>query len=107
MSKEIQLVRVFNQGSQTYQHGSYKILPMSFADVPQEVADIWCDIKHYGTAQVILGSELPANTTPDSAELGELTAAKELLTSENQELQSRIENLEKMLKKAERRAGRE
>lgn len=90
------LVRVFNRGTKTYQHGEFKLLPLSHADVPQDVADGWCGITHFGEKQVVLGSEMTALPSDPVAQ-----EKVEKLSKENQALQDRIANLEKLVSEAQ------
>lgn len=89
-----QLVRVFNRGLHTFTHDQYSLAPGAFLDVPTDIAKIWCEFKNMGTQEVVLGSEMPANTAPASSTPD---PRKIELESENKELQQRIANLEKLL----------
>lgn len=97
-SKTAQTVRVFNRGQGRFLHDTHVLEPGGFADVPPEVAKIWCEIKVMGSCPVVDGKNLPATTAPapDKAVVEENAKLK----AENDEMSVRLKNMEKLLAQA-------
>ena len=83
------LVRVFhtNKTKGDLLHGEHRLSPGSYADVPQDVADLWLSHTHYGSqiASLQAGGVIPKD--PDVK-----------LVEENEDLKTKIAGMEALLK---------
>jgi hypothetical protein len=91
------LVRIYNRNKSSfgsYTHAPYTVKGTDFASVPQWLADKWTKMF---PQHIVLASEMGSDAAANTTAVLEQKAKVEELSLENQELSSRVKNLEAML----------
>lgn len=81
------VVTVYNRGTNTYQHGDFKLKPGSFIDVPESVAKTLCSCDEAGVPAVVLADTLksPSSVNADAQKIAALAAQAAALEKARQD----------------------
>lgn len=98
----VKLVRVYhaNRGEGSFIHGEYRLDKGGYADVPADVAQLWKTRKHNGLPAVV---ERIEEATPAQVKTEQENAD---LKAKNEDLLTRLANLEKLVEEQRANAGK-
>ena len=91
------LVSVFNQGTNTYQHGPYKIAPKTICDVTVEASKVLLSCMEFGSPAFVLAQALKGQPAAAPAVDPTLAAALSAEQQKTAELQAQLNGLQKLL----------